>query len=129
MWDDRIPSALLLKYGKDRYVVNLISKTVSVMIDDSELSDAMDFLSSGGVQMAGPMQYFKSIDGLGELIVNAENIGHVRKALTCEGEYVWLLREKLASVIVGETIKLDLALLVQSGVPFNLAACKVAREA
>ena len=129
MWDDRIPSDLLLKYGKDRYVVNLTSKTVSVMIDDIELSDAIDFLSSGGVEMAGPMTHFKSIDELGELIVNAKDIGHVGKALKCEGDYVWLLREKLASVIVGETIKLDLALLVQLGVPFNLAACKVAREA
>ena len=109
--------------------MNLISKTVSVMIDDSELSDAIDFLSSGGVQMAGPMQYFKSIDGLGELIVDVKDIRRVEEALTCDGECVWLERKNLASLIVGVTIKLDLALLVQSEVPFSLVACKVACEA
>lgn len=100
------------------------------MIDDSEFSDATDFLSSGGVEMAGPMKHFKSISGLHELIVNVENIRRMEEVLTCDGKYVWLQREKhLASLIVGETIKLNLALLVQSEVPFSLVACKVACEA
>jgi hypothetical protein len=127
MWDGKIPPALQLKYGEERCVVNTNDKTVSVVIDNSELSDAMDFLSSSGVEMARPIQLIPSISELHELVVNASDIVHVKKALSCEGEYVWLQREKcLASLIVGVTIKLDLALLVQSEVPFSLVACREA---
>lgn len=132
MWDGKIPPALLCKYGEERCVVNLINKTVSVVIDITnvkEYSDMMDFLLSGGVEMAGQIQLIPSILELHELMVNDTDVVHVEKALTCDGECVWLERKNLASLIVGVTIKLDLALLVQSEVPFSLVACKVACEA
>lgn len=127
-WDGKIPPALQLKYGTEKCIVDPVSKTVSVVIDDGELSDAMEFLSSGGVEMAGPMQHIPSISGLHELTVKVEDVVHTEKTLTCEDKYVWLQRQQQASVIVGGSITVDLARLTQLGVPFSLALCKVACE-
>ncbi len=78
--------------------------------------------------MVGPIQHIPSISGLHELTVNAKDVVHAGKVLTCDGEYVWLQHQEKRSVIVGGSITIDLARLTQSEVPFSLTVCKVACE-